>query len=342
MKRAEYRKLQFIGGSSFMVSLPKDWVEKFNLRQGDTLLVSVEEEGSIRIIPSTLIGRTEPPERAIIEEPDFKESERFKREIFAYYLLGIDQIEIQMKNRVTPEVTSILNDITRSLIGIEITSMERDKIVLSCLTSKDLSIDSVTTRMKQLVSTIIEGICDYVEHLNENLIPSLVDMEEDVDRFYLLSVRLENIGMRKMHDSGLSSWDFLRMLLGHRLITKCVEEISDELMKVLDHLRGIRLNSAEKSMIVSELEALRSCFESSIDAFTNEDLENAHRSYELGRRIEERLKKKFEENSKTEISERKDIRLQFVIHSLIELCRIFRTISEIAINRGVRVRLKKF
>jgi len=340
MKRSEYRKLQFIGGSSFMVSLPKDWVEKFNLKQGDTLLVSVEDEGAIRIIPSTLVGRAEPPERAVIEEPDLRNLERFKREIFAYYILGIDQMEIRLRNKITPEFMNALNEITRSLIGIEITSMEKDRVILSCLTSKDLSIDSVLTRMEQLVSTIMEGICDHLRNPNKIALQSLQTLEEDVDRFYMLSVRLENVGMRKMHDSGLSSWDFLRMLLGHRLITKCIEEISDELMKVVGYFESAEPEGEGRKIFIEELETINSCFQIAMNAFLKEDLEAAHQSYELGERIKERLRKRFEENSES-ASKVEDIKIQFALHSLIELCRTLRTISEIAINRGVRVRLKK-
>ncbi|MBC7115314.1 MAG: phosphate uptake regulator PhoU [Archaeoglobi archaeon] len=336
MKRSEYRKLQFIGGSSFMVSLPKDWVEKFNLKQGDTLLVSVEEEGSIRIIPSSLIGRAEPPERAVIELPKLKDPERFKREIFAYYILGIDQIEINLKERIAPDFMSVLNEVTRSLIGIEITSMEDKKITLSCLTSKDLSIDSVLIRMKQLVNTIIDGMMSYLENRDERVLQSIFDMEEDVDRFYMLSVRLENIGMRRMHDSGLSSWDFLRMLLGHRLITKCIEEISDELMKIFEHLKELEDSPGFRTVLSGELESIKSCFDVAMSAFLEEDLERAHESYELGKMIEERLRKE-SENSNSQ----RDVRMKLILMSMIELCRILRTISEISINRSVRATLRK-
>jgi len=336
MKRSEYRKLQFIGGSSFMVSLPKDWVEKFNLKQGDTLLVSIEEEGSIRIVPSTLIGRAEPPERAVVNFSKLTDFERFKREIFAYYILGIDQIEINLKEKVAPDFMGVLNDITRSLIGIEITSMEDKRIILSCLTSKDLSIDSVLIRMKQLVNTIVEGIMNYLENRSEKVFQSVHDMEEDVDRFYMLSVRLENIGMRRMHDSGLSSWDFLRMLLGHRLITKCIEEVSDELMKILEYLKDLEAPSGFKTTLSGELEAIRSCFDVAMNSFLEESLEKAHESYELGRVIEERLRNEFDILSSSE-----DSRLKFILISMIELCRILRTISEISINRSVRASLRK-
>jgi phosphate uptake regulator len=43
----EGRKLQLAGGSTYLVSLPKRWVQTSGLKAGDTLFVQTELDGSV-------------------------------------------------------------------------------------------------------------------------------------------------------------------------------------------------------------------------------------------------------------------------------------------------------
>ena len=51
-----YRKIIGFGGSSFVVSLPKEWINKYGLKKGD--VVNIEEESDmLRILPKILRQR---------------------------------------------------------------------------------------------------------------------------------------------------------------------------------------------------------------------------------------------------------------------------------------------
>jgi phosphate uptake regulator len=49
----EQRKLQVTGGSTFILSLPKDWATKNELKRGSSMVVREEEDGSLSIAPAT-------------------------------------------------------------------------------------------------------------------------------------------------------------------------------------------------------------------------------------------------------------------------------------------------
>ena len=49
-----YRKLQVTGGSTFIVSLPKEWVRTNKLAQGDPVGIETMQSGQIQISPTTL------------------------------------------------------------------------------------------------------------------------------------------------------------------------------------------------------------------------------------------------------------------------------------------------
>ncbi|RLI78162.1 hypothetical protein DRP05_08155 [Archaeoglobales archaeon] len=49
----EIRKIQLIGSSSYMVSLPKKWITSLDLKQGDEVIVHAEENRVV-VIPKKL------------------------------------------------------------------------------------------------------------------------------------------------------------------------------------------------------------------------------------------------------------------------------------------------
>lgn len=48
-KIEENRKIQVTGGSTFILSLPKKWVQKNQIKKGDSVFVREEENGSLSI-----------------------------------------------------------------------------------------------------------------------------------------------------------------------------------------------------------------------------------------------------------------------------------------------------
>ena len=50
----ETRKLQFTGGSTYIVSLPKRWIDQNQLKKGSVIKLREEESGLLSIIPSEL------------------------------------------------------------------------------------------------------------------------------------------------------------------------------------------------------------------------------------------------------------------------------------------------
>ncbi|HTY74407.1 MAG TPA: AbrB/MazE/SpoVT family DNA-binding domain-containing protein, partial [Candidatus Nanoarchaeia archaeon] len=50
----ERRKVQFTGGSTFIVSLPKKWIAQNQLKRGSFLKVRQEEDGLLVMAPAEL------------------------------------------------------------------------------------------------------------------------------------------------------------------------------------------------------------------------------------------------------------------------------------------------
>ena len=47
----ETRKIQFTGGSTYIISLPKNWIAQNQLKKGSFIRLHEEEGGSLTIVP---------------------------------------------------------------------------------------------------------------------------------------------------------------------------------------------------------------------------------------------------------------------------------------------------
>src|SRR5437867_7522165 len=86
----EARKVQKVGYSTLIVSLPKDWVEEVGLKQGDIVSFRRESDGGITVYP----GLTKEREsfRYIIDADLCDSPNLLTRIITANYLTGHDTI----------------------------------------------------------------------------------------------------------------------------------------------------------------------------------------------------------------------------------------------------------
>jgi antitoxin component of MazEF toxin-antitoxin module len=47
----EFRKVQRTGGSSYVISLPKEWVQSMNIKKNEPLPIKIQADGSLLILP---------------------------------------------------------------------------------------------------------------------------------------------------------------------------------------------------------------------------------------------------------------------------------------------------
>ena len=61
----ETRKLQYTGGSSYIVSLPKKWIQDLGLKQGDNVIIMRQGNSTLQIAPASKRASKEQKEATI-------------------------------------------------------------------------------------------------------------------------------------------------------------------------------------------------------------------------------------------------------------------------------------
>jgi len=314
------RKLQLVGGSSYMVSLPKEWVSKYELKQGDEVILN-EYDDTIIIRPQK--EEKEEVRVTVKEIPSYNRS-FLKRFLGSIYSLGVDKIEIEDREAVN-HITEI-SEMSHHFIGMEVLDASNEKIVLHCFTIPDFDVVTIIRRMFQILSGILSEMAEIedAEGKEAEIEKKINRFEEDFDRLYLLSVRLVNRGMKKIT---VSEWDELRFLLGSRIVSKFFEEIADLLFILSRYL--LQSDAEVRGEISAFIIKLEKLFKMGFDSFTRSEMN-------LVREFLEEVDRASGEIQES-IANGKGVILKEL---LLQICRMLESIGEIAFNKSVREMFK--
>ncbi|MHA1496195.1 MAG: AbrB/MazE/SpoVT family DNA-binding domain-containing protein [Promethearchaeota archaeon] len=86
----ENRKVQQTGGSSFIISLPKEWINEHNIKKGDNLSILSQPDGNLMITPYTSTQEYV-REKVINVEKDTTPDYLF-RQLIGVYIMGYSSI----------------------------------------------------------------------------------------------------------------------------------------------------------------------------------------------------------------------------------------------------------
>jgi phosphate uptake regulator len=319
------RKLQLVGGSSYMVSLPKEWISRFNLKQGDEIILREFDEFVV------IQPQNEEREEIRVEVSRIPSYDKrfLKRFLGSIYSLGVDRIILQQEG-VGKHITEI-SEISHHFIGMEVLDCTNDCVVLHIFTIPDFDVITIIKRMYQILSGLLEEIESNLlakEPENMETINSRIHRhEEDFDRLYLLSVRLVNRGMKKIT---ISEWDELRFMLGSRMIAKFYEEIADILFILSRYLweYDIDVRREVHGFIVRLEEAFRLGFE----AFIRSDLVSSQNFISLVEELTDEIQESIDKNQEGTILK----------ELLIQICRMLESVGEISFNKSVREMVRTY
>jgi phosphate uptake regulator len=180
----ETRKVQVTGGSTYTVSLPKDWATANDVSSGTTVEFHSEDD-LLLLTPKREEGRTQ-------GELDISglEDEELRRAVMTMYVSGFDVITLST-DRMTAQQRRTVRDATQGLVGLEVIEEMPDKMVLQdLLDSSELSIENAVTRMHLVSLTMLEDAVEALLTDDDQLANDVVERDDDVDRLWFMTSRV--------------------------------------------------------------------------------------------------------------------------------------------------------
>jgi len=329
----ETRKVYVSGGSTYVISLPKKWVKKANLKAGDSLVVT-EQGGSLLIETSVIEKRSSVKE---IKISQMISSEALERLLIAFYLVGYDTITIKLDRKDHLPYRKSIRKILDYLIGVEIVEDTNDSMTLEVMVDyRRMMTKQILQRIYSINRSMLLDLGKALNTMDVGLAKDVIVREREIDRLYFLVVRQLKSAVEYQQIAEKLGIENQRDCLGYRIVVKVLERIADHIENIAKSY--IQLLEIKKEASLDDFIKLNNSivtiFEKSVQALFT-------RNNELAENIFQELKeiKKTHSDISNQLLHPKDIQSAILhktmLDSLGRIASYSGDIAEIAINMSV-------
>ena len=343
-EREETRKIQFTGKSSYIVSLPKQWIMDLGLKKGDQIRMIRKDSSTLEIYPPRFETRSQKKEDATIEIDD-EETSSIVRKLISLYFLGYKTINIKPKTgRLSPNQRNTVKEaVKRMLMGSEIISDSSGGITVQVLVNLlELSVDGAFKRMIHLAKSMSKDAILAMRENNLELAQEVINTDDEVDRFGFYIIRQLKIAIQNEHMLKEMGFRNARDCLGYRLVVKNIERTGDHAAfiakDILEFKKPVKENIVEKIEEMNEF-AL-SVLDDSCLALFKEDYVQAEKTIEKTNEII-KYEKRVRDASKSLKDDEEIYRIRRMTENIRRISEYASDIAEIVLNMNIEKSLKK-
>ncbi|MBS3149818.1 phosphate uptake regulator PhoU [Candidatus Woesearchaeota archaeon] len=266
----EFRKIIKFGKSSYVVSLPSDWIKKNNIKKGDQIFF--EESSNNALIFK--INNT--PNKIIKKKININSTNKslidIERLIISYYVKGYNTFAIIDNNMATR--SKKIKAILQNLIGLEILEQTQKRLEAKDLTDINaISIEGLIKRMDIIIRSMMEdsvNCLSYNKKEIENAIQSINDRDNDVNRLTFLGYRVLRFYFNYPHLINNKNLSNQKIFLNLTAIDN-LEKIADTIKRRTRLYYKINKDQEYKKELTALLKELQNIYANAMKAYLTED-----------------------------------------------------------------------
>ena len=256
----EKRKVQKTGGSTYTVSLPKEWAEDC-LDFGDYLSIE-KNENHLKLF---LEREEEENKRTSIKFNN--ETQTLFRKTVSLYLSGYDHINVV--SRADIDTKDLEKMVKRNMVGMEVVKSGDSRIELKNLVRyEDLPFQQVLVRIDSLLKEIINEITAAMEKEKSEVMDQVEEKEQEVDRMYMLGVRQLKQASTDPDTLEKLEIDSESECISLRVVLKSLERIGDHLKKIGEEIEEVEEVPENYRLYLEDVE---SCYRTAMNALRKKD-----------------------------------------------------------------------
>lgn len=344
-EREETRRLQFTGKSSYIVSLPKQWVVDLGLKQGDQITITREGKSALKILPAKDQAKVMHGEESVLEIERDDDNATIVRKLVSLYFLGYKTIQIKPKaDRLQPgQRNAIKSAVKGMLMGAEIISDSVDGITIQVLVNLlELSVDGAFKRMLHIAKSMLKDALLAVREGNADLAREVIDSDDEVDRFGFYIIRQLKIAIQNEHMLKDMGFENPRQCLGYRIIVKNIERTGDHAALIAKDL--LEFKKPVRSDIMEKIDDLNEFATAVLDqaclALFKEDFNQAEAAIKKSAEVS-KYERKILESIKSIKDEEEAYRIRRMTENITRIAEYASDIAEIVLNMNIEKMLKR-
>ena len=277
----EIRSVQLTGGSSYVITLPKEWVKSSNIKKNDSLGIHIQNDGTLLITPKITEEHIQKIKRFDIT--NIQKQSYLMRHLIAAYIAGYTMIEVFSTQRISPQYRSTIREFTQLTIGQEIVEETDTSIILKDLLNPvEMPFDRTIKRMHIIVKGMHDDTVRSLKTQDKNLAKDIITRDNEVDRLHWLIARQYNSIMQNMSLSEKMNTT-IELSSTYFLISRIIERIGDHVVKIANNILSFE-EISDNSEIISKISTAsnkaQEIFTQSINSFFRKDIKSSNENIE--------------------------------------------------------------
>ncbi|WP_338600488.1 PhoU domain-containing protein [Sulfolobus tengchongensis] len=274
MSKPITRKIQLTGGSTYIVSLPKEWIKALSLSAGDEVEIFQDIDMKLVIVPKSLNSPDQKEVKKIIH-CDNVTPDSIIREFIAYYIAGYSSVVITCPRMSSSTRAYIKDAVRRRLLGAEVVEEDVNSISIQFLVDeKELSIKKAISRAFTISYNMLRDSLEAINKSDIELAKEIVGRDDEVDRFFFYIARQLTISVKAINVLDAEGYN-LTQSVDIYSVAKTIERVGDHANRIASLAEDVSKFSNKEDLVKNGLLILEN-YKSAINAFLNEKKDVAH------------------------------------------------------------------
>jgi phosphate uptake regulator len=232
----ELRKLQLTGGSSYTVTLPKEWVEQAELEAGDVVGFASQPDGSLAVYPH---ARQQGPAAKYDIEVATDDTDATFRSIVAAYLNGFDVMNVRSRKPLSSRVRRAVRKAAKRIIGLQVVEEDVNAITLQdFMDPKEFHIDKALRRMQAICRTMQEDALRVFQEPLDEEDSTFEERDDEVDSLYWIINKQYHAILRDpsyAQRMGVNA----NVALNYLLVARLIERTADHAARLAENVQAL-------------------------------------------------------------------------------------------------------
>ncbi|WP_048163154.1 phosphate signaling complex PhoU family protein [Thermogladius calderae] len=184
------RRIQVMSGSTYMVSLPKDWARLHNLKQHDEVVIEILPDLSLKISP-------------VQSRRSFEKSYTFYLsglraydmiQLVSAYLAGYDEVKINCGRCSADYARSVVRELINKTIGLEIVETSQFEYVVKNVAGDfSIGVDEIILRVFRILKMMLQDLSNALaKEAGRDVYREIAERDSLVDKLTLYGLRVFN------------------------------------------------------------------------------------------------------------------------------------------------------
>lgn len=221
----ETRKVQVTGKSTYVVSLPKKWVNSIQIKNGDSIAMIPLPDGTMLINPK--LKKSEKDSSKKIVQVESGDTEQLFRKFIGAYLAGYNVIEFRTNGNEGKEVRQEIHDLSHRVIGPQLIEETPNSMTMrDLLDSSDFSLLKGVKRMYMITRDMHMGAINLLREPNTEIAEDIRMRDQEVDKLYWMIAKQYNLIIKDVFFADKMAMQPLEAQ-GFLLVARTLERIAD-------------------------------------------------------------------------------------------------------------------